>query len=94
MVVGGVEVADQDAGAGVAQRLVHHGLAPVPSQEVALAGRAESPHVAVVAVLTPARFVGVDHRTGADLGQDFGHCGLGLLGGAMHRVHDGPRAEV
>jgi hypothetical protein len=32
----------------------------------------------------------VDHRTGADLGQDFGHCGLGLLGGAMHRVHDGP----
>ena len=99
MVVGGVEVADQDAGAGVAQRLVHHGLAPVPSQEVALAGRAESDwskiaHVAVVAVLTPARFVGVDHRTGADLGQDFGHCGLGLLGGAMHRVHDGPRAEV
>ena len=90
---------DDATGAGVAQRLVHHGLAPVPSQEVALAGRAESDwskiaHLAVVAVLTPARFVGVDHRTGADLGQDFGHCGLGLLGGAMHRVHDGPRAEV
>ena len=49
MVVGGVEIADQYSGERLAQRLVHHRLAPTPPQEVALGGGAESPDVAVVA---------------------------------------------
>ena len=57
MVVGGIAVADQ-AAHGVAQHLVHHRFAPVTPQEVALGRRAEGTHVAVVAILTPARFIG------------------------------------
>ena len=61
MVVGSVEIADQHSGERLAQRFVHHRLAPTPPQEVALGGGAESPHVAIVPILTPAGFVGVDH---------------------------------
>ena len=38
MVVGGVEIADQHSGERLAQRFVHHRLAPTPPQEVACAG--------------------------------------------------------
>ena len=84
--VSGVEIADQHAGGRVAQDFIHHGFAPVPPQEVARVGDAESPHVAVVSVLTPARFIGVNHRTGPDLGQYARHLGLALLSGAMHCI--------
>ena len=47
-----------------------------------------------MAVLTPARLISVDHRTGADLSQDLGHCGLGLLGGLVNGAHDGSHAEA
>ena len=74
MVVGSVEIADQYSGESIAQRLVHHRLAPTPPQEVAFGGGAESPHVAVGPALTPAGFVGVDRRAGAEAVQDRGHC--------------------
>ena len=70
MVVGGVEIADQHSGERLAQRLVHHRLAPTPPQEVAFGGGAESPDVTVVPILAPAGFVGVDHWAGADAVQD------------------------
>ena len=38
MVVGGVAIADQHSGERLAQRFVHHRLAPTPPQEVAFAG--------------------------------------------------------
>ena len=38
MVVGSVEIADQYSGESIAQRFVHHRLAPTPPQEVAFAG--------------------------------------------------------
>ena len=94
MVVGGVEIADQDAGEGVAQSFIHHFLVATPPQEVARRWCAESPHVAVVSILTPAGLVGMDHWAGADLGQNPVHCGLGLLRGAMHRRHDCSQAEA
>ena len=43
MYVLGVAIADQHSGERLAQRLVHHGFAPTPPQEVALGGGAESP---------------------------------------------------
>ena len=55
---------------------------------------AESPDVTVVPILTPAGFVGVDHRTAADAFQYARHHALGLSGGAMHRIHDGSHADV
>ena len=94
MVVGGVEIADQYSGERLAQRFVHHRLAPTPPQEVAFGGGAESPHVAIGAVLAPAGFVGVDHRAAADAVQDRGHCRLGPLRRAMDGAHDGPHAEA
>ena len=90
MVVGSVEIADQYSGESIAQRLVHNCFAPTPPQEVAFGGDAESPHVAVGPALTPAGFVGVNHRAGADAVQDRGHRWLGLLRRAM----DGPHAEA
>ena len=51
-------------------------------------------HVTVVPILTPAGFVGVDHRAGADAVQDRGHCRLGLLRGLVNGAHDGPHAEA
>ena len=94
MVVGSVEIADQHTGEGVAQSFIHHFLVATPPQEVALRWCAESPHVAVVAILTPAGLVGMDHWAGADLGQDPVHCGLGLLRSAMYRSHDCSQAEA
>ena len=90
MVVGGVAIADQHSGERLAQRFIHHRLAPTPPQEVAFGGGAESPHVAVGSALTPAGFVGVDHWAGADAVQDRGHCRLGPLRRAMDGAHDGP----
>ena len=45
-------------------------------------------------MLTPAGFVGVDHRAGADAVQDRGHCRLGPLRRAMDGAHDGPHAAA
>ena len=92
--VGSVEIADQYSGERIAQRLVHDCFAPTPPQEVAFGGGAESPDVAVGPALTPAGFVGVDHRAGADAVQDRGHCRLGPLRRAMDGAHDGPHAEA
>ena len=36
MVVGSVEIADQDAGSAGVESLVHRGLTPVPPQEVSV----------------------------------------------------------
>ena len=57
-------------------------------------GSAEGPDVAVVAILPPAGFVGVDHRAGADAVQDRGHCRLGPLRRAMDGAHDGSHAAA
>ena len=94
MVVGSVAIADQYSGESIAQRFVHHRLAPTPPQEVAFGGGAESPHVAIGPVLAPAGFVGVDHWAGADAVQDRGHRWLGPLRGLVNGAHDGPHAEL
>ena len=47
-----------------------------------------------MSVLTPARFIGVNHRTGPDLGQYARHLGLALLSGAMHCIDDSALADV
>ena len=95
MVVGSVEIADQYSGESIAQRLVHDCFAPSPPQEVAFGGGAESPHVAVGPALTPAGFVGVDHRAGAGCGPGSRATGrLGPLRRAMDGAHDGPHAEA
>ena len=78
VVVGGVEVADQHASKPLAQDFIHHRLAPSPSQEVPLGGRAEGPHVAVVSVLPPAGLIGMHHQTASDAFHYIGHHRLGL----------------
>ena len=94
MVVGGVEIADQYSGESIAQGFIHHRLAPAPPQKIPLGGGAESPHVAIDAVLTPAGFVGVNHRAGADAVHNLGHHRLGLLRRLTNGPDDGPHAET
>ncbi len=93
MVIGGVEVADQHASELIAQDLIHHGLAAAPTQEVALGGGAEGPHVAVVSVLAPAGLIGMDHRTASDAFQNARQFSLGLASHPLRGVHDGSQAE-
>ena len=94
MVVGSVEIADQYSGESIAQGFIHHRFAAAPPQEVAFGGGAESPDVAVGPALTPAGFVGVDHRAGADAVHNPSHRWLGPLRRAMDGAHDGPHAEA
>ncbi len=78
VVVGGVEVADQHAGELRTQDFIHHGLATVPAQKVALGGSAEGPDVAFVSVFAPAGLIGVDHWAASDVFQYARQFGLGF----------------
>ena len=73
VVVGGVEVADQHASKPLAQDFTTTAL-PRPRR---LGGSAESPDVAVVAILPPARFVGMYHWAGADAVHNPSHHAVG-----------------
>ena len=91
VVVGGVEVADQHPGAGIAQSFIHHFLVPTPAQEVTRGG-AESPDVTIGSVLAPTGLVGVDHWAGADTVSYFRHRRLAPAGHLVNGSDD--RAEA
>ena len=51
-------------------------------------------HVTVVPILTPAGFVGVNHRTGSDAVQDPSHRWLGLLRGLVMALTMAPTLRL
>ena len=94
VVIGGVEITDQHPAEGGVQHFIHHPFIPTPTQEVSFPGGAESPNIAVGSVLAPAGFVGLHHRTGADLFQYRSHRRLGLPGHSLNGLDDGSHAQI
>ena len=72
----------------------HHLLVPPAAQEVPLGGSAESPDVAIGAILPPACLVGVDHRAAPDALQYLVHRRLGLSGHLVDGPDDGADAQA
>ena len=63
-------------------------------QEIPLGGSAESPSVAIGAILPPAGLVGVDHRAAPDALQNPVHRRLGLPGHLVDGPDDGAEAQA
>ena len=94
VMIGGIEVADQHPTEGLIQHLVHHLLVAATPQEIPLGGSAESPSVAIGAILPPASLVGVDHRAAPDALQNPVHRRLGLPGHLVDGPDDGAEAQA
>src|SRR5437588_12771771 len=93
-IVAGIEVAAEHAAVVLADQLFDHfPFSRMMVLKIAAVGRGDTPDVAIAAVFSPPRLLGLRRWTGADLPSERSQLGLHLCCTPMQPLHNLPTAH-